>query len=219
MACDCGTPWTFLLLYIYIILENNKFLFNDLMYNQIRGTAMGTKFAPTYATLVLAYLEEILYSETEINYGKDFSNYIKESWKRFLDDCFIFWIKGKDELNKFHSMLNKLHPDLKFTIEYSEENLSFLDILLIKTNNHISTDIYFKETDSKQYLNFQSCHPKHTKTSIPYNLARRICTIVSDSNVREIRLSELQAALQKRNYPETLISQGIKKATSIPMSY
>ena len=29
-------------------------------YNQIRGTAMGTKFAPTYATLVLAYLEEKL---------------------------------------------------------------------------------------------------------------------------------------------------------------
>ena len=102
------------------------------MYNQIRGTAMGTKCAPTYATLVLAYLGEILYSETEINYGKDFSNYIKESWKRFFDDCFIFWIKGKDELNKFHSMLNKIHPDLKFTIEYSEENLSFLDILFIQ---------------------------------------------------------------------------------------
>ena len=113
-------------------------------------------------------------------------------------------------------MLNKLHPDLKFTIEYSEENLPFLDILLIKTNNHISTDIYFKETDSMQYLNFHSCHPKHTKTSIPYNLARRICTIVSDSNVREIRLSELQAVLRKRNYPEMLISQGIKKAKSTP---
>ena len=98
------------------------------MYNQIRGTAMGTKFA----TLVFAYLEEILYSQTEINYGNDFSNYIKESWKRFLDDCFIFWIKGKDVLNKFHSMSNKLHPDLKFTIAYSEENLPFLDILLKK---------------------------------------------------------------------------------------
>ena len=66
----------FILESIKIILENNNFLFNDLMHNQIRGTAMGTKFLPTYATLVLAYLEEILYSQTEINYGKDFSNYI-----------------------------------------------------------------------------------------------------------------------------------------------
>ena len=28
------------------------------MYNQVPGNAMATKFAPTYATLVLAYLEE-----------------------------------------------------------------------------------------------------------------------------------------------------------------
>ena len=72
------------------------------------------------------------------------------------------------------------------------------------------------ETDSKQYLNFQSCHPKHTKTSIPYNLTRRICTIVSDQSQREKRLSELCNSLQKRNYPDTVISEGIKKAKSIP---
>ena len=89
-------------------------------------------------------------------------------------------------------------------------------MLLIKSNTKISTDIFYKETDSKQYLNFRSCHPKHTKTSIPYNLARRICTIVSDQRQRETRLSELRNSLQKRNYPETVISEGIKKAKSIP---
>ena len=55
---------------IKIILENNNFYFNDKMYTQVRGTAMGTKFAPTYATLVLAYLEEKLYVQTKIKYGK-----------------------------------------------------------------------------------------------------------------------------------------------------
>ena len=65
-------------------------------------------------------------------------------------------------------------------------------------------------------VNFRSCHPKHTKTSIPYNLARRICTIVSDQSQREKRLSELCKSLQKRNYPDTVISEGIKKAKSIP---
>ena len=58
---------------------------------QVRGTAMGTKFAPTYATLVLAYLEEMLYVQTEIKYGKEFARYIKNNWKRFLIPylCFI----------------------------------------------------------------------------------------------------------------------------------
>ena len=43
---------------IKFILENNYFCFNENYFLQIKRTAMGTKFVPTYATLVLAYLEE-----------------------------------------------------------------------------------------------------------------------------------------------------------------
>lgn len=201
---------------IKFILENNNFFFNDAMYTQVRGTAMGTKFAPTYATLVLGYLEEKLYSEIETKFGQEFATYIKNNWKRFLDDCFVFWTNGEDSLKIFHSILNDLHPNLTFTLECNNEKLPFLDVLLIKSNSNIITDIYSKETDSKQYLNFNSCHPKHTKTSIPYNLARRICTIVSDKKIQKQRLSELRISLLKRNYPDTVISEGIRQATSIP---
>ena len=41
------------------ILENNTFQFNDKYYFQISGTAMGTKMAPTYATLTMGFLEEV----------------------------------------------------------------------------------------------------------------------------------------------------------------
>ena len=75
----------------------------------------------------------------------------------------------------------------------------------------IITDIYIL----KKYHNFHSCHPKHTKTIIPYNLARRICTIVSDENTQQRRLSELHISLQKRNYRDTLIIEDFKKVTSI----
>ena len=104
-------------------------------------------------------------------------------------------------------------------MEKSEEKLPFLGILLLENNSRILTDIYSKETDSKQYLSFHSCHPKHKKTSVPYNLARRICTIVSDQDTQQRRLSELRIFLQKRNYPDTLITEGFKKTilyTSIP---
>ena len=74
------------------------------MYTQVRGTAIGTKFASTYATLVLAYLEEKLYVQTEIKYGKDFARYIKDNWKRFLNDCFILCTKGEENLKTFHSV-------------------------------------------------------------------------------------------------------------------
>ena len=62
---------------IKIIFENNNFYFNDKMYTQVGG--YGKKFAPTYATLVLIYLEEMLYVQTEIKYGKEFAKYIKDN--------------------------------------------------------------------------------------------------------------------------------------------
>ena len=42
------------------ILQHNKFLFNQVNYIQIPGTAMGTKVAPAYITLVMGYLENKL---------------------------------------------------------------------------------------------------------------------------------------------------------------
>ena len=38
---------------IKLILENNVFFFDDKYYNQLHGTAIGTKMAPVYATLFL----------------------------------------------------------------------------------------------------------------------------------------------------------------------
>ena len=53
-------------------------------------------------------------------------------------------------------------------MEYNDEQLPFLDILIIKKDTNIETDIHYKPTDSKQYLQFTSCHPKHTRTNIPF---------------------------------------------------
>ena len=68
----------------------------------------------------------------------------------------------------------------------------------------------------KQYLNFNSCHPKTTKTNIPFTLAGRICTIVSDSNILEIRLQELATTLRSRHHPDQVIKTGILKGIKIP---
>ena len=68
-----------------------------------------------------------------------------------------------------------------------------------------------KKTDSKQYLLYSSCHPRHVKNNIPYCLARRIKTIVTENNRLEKRMEELKQDLMKRNYPILLINDGIEK--------
>ena len=81
--------------------------------------------------------------------------------------------------------------------------------------NKIETDIYYKPTDSKQYLLFTSCHPKHTKQNIPFSLARRLCSIISNNETLNIRLQELKGFLLLQKYPVTLIDNGITRATKI----
>ena len=46
---------------IEIFLNSHSFQFNSISYIQTLEAAMGTKMAPTWATLTLAYLEENLY--------------------------------------------------------------------------------------------------------------------------------------------------------------
>jgi hypothetical protein len=179
---------------------------------------MGTKVAPTYATLTLGYLEEQLLQHITNLWGEDETKLLKSKWKRFLDDCFILWSDDMDKLTIFHKLLNELNPDIKFTMEVNDAKLPFLDVLIIKEDDILSTDVYYKSTDAHQYLHFGSCHPHHTKTAIPYNLARCICTIVSDTNTRDIRLVGLKSYLQKQEYPNKLIQNVIEKAKTYDRS-
>ena len=62
------------------------------MFNQIFGTAMGTKCTPPYACLTIAYQKETKPFTQEL--PKYFSNkeclLIKEFFKRYTEDGFIF---------------------------------------------------------------------------------------------------------------------------------
>ena len=201
----------FILNGLKLILEGNVFYFDSKHYIQKKGTAMGTKVAPTYATLVLGYLEHILYNKIEEKYGNEVKVYLQNNWKRFLDDCFVIQNSMFNSCD-LHREVNDLHPDIKFTINESNTEMPFLDILVKKEDDRVTTDIYSKPTDTHNYLNFKSCHPKHTKLNIPFNLASRIITIVSDQSIQELRLMELQKQLLEQKYPLSVIQQGINRA-------
>ena len=135
---------------------------------------------------------------------------------RYLDDCFIYWDTRIGPITELHSILNSLHDSIKFTVETNYEKMNFLDIQMIVKNDKIITDIYFKPTDTQNYVPFKSAHPRHTLINISYNLARRLCTIVDENTTLTTRLKELKDTLRHLGYPKTLINNGFKKATEIP---
>ena len=92
-----------------------------------------------------------------------------------------------------------MNINIQFTMEKSQARLLFLDIMINKSGTKIWMDIYNKPTDSKRYVPFTSNHPRHCLTNIPFSLARRICTIVENENIKEKRFKELKKTLLEQN--------------------
>ena len=198
-----------------IVLKNATFQFNNKFYSLQCGTGTGTQVAPTIANLVMGYLEITLYEKVKIIFDENIQKYVIQNWKRFIDDGQICWKNSFGDFNKFLEILNELHPKIKFTSESSEEEISFLNILLYKGKSQIETDIYYKKTDTHDYLPYSSSHPRHTKNNVPTTLARMICQIVSDEEIREKRLHELKHWLLKSGYKSEVILNCFQKFENV----
>ena len=162
----------------------------------------------------MGFLEQRLYGRVTDILGEEIGHYIHNNWKRFLDDCYINWPYGEEQLGVLHRILNSLNDNIQLTVETSCVELPFLDVMVKKEGTRLTTDIHDKLTDSFQYLPYTSSHPRHTKNNIPYNLARRICMIIENQEKREQRLQELKYILLSKKYPENVINIEIEKALS-----
>ena len=203
---------------IELILRNNSFNFDNKGYLQVFGCAMGSKFSPNLAILVMAYLELDLYNKIELKYGTDIRQEIEKRYKRYLDDIFIILNINHISEVEFRAMLNSLHEKIQFTGESSRDSIPYLDIKVVIKGNKIETDLYRKQTDSMSYLTYESCHPRSCKNSIPFSLARRICCIVSEKKNQSKHIDELRQILIKKNYPISVINKGIEKAQKLSLT-
>ena len=99
----------------------NIFIFGKKTLKKKRGTAIGTKFAPPYSILFMTELEEKIIKESE---------YKPYLWWRYTDDIFFIWEHGENKLKSFLDKINKVHPTIKFTDEWSKTFINFLDVTI-----------------------------------------------------------------------------------------
>ena len=103
------------------------------------GTKIGTKMAPTYDIIFMDSLEEDILSNSLLKVLV---------WWHYIDDIFMMWEHGEEELQKFLETPNCYHPTIKFTAEYSRAKINFLDVTVVKKGNQLITDLYIKPTDT-----------------------------------------------------------------------
>ena len=172
-----------------IVLKNNIFQFSQKTLKQLRGTATGTKFAPPYAIIFMTDLEESILKDIELQL---------HIWWRYIDDIFFIWEHGEDSLKQFIETLNASRPTIKFTAEWSKEEINFLDVNIRLKNRQLETDLHIKPTDTHQFLDSTSCHLYHCKKSIPYNQALRYNRISSDNKKLDQCCNDLEKWLMER---------------------
>ena len=52
---------------------------------------------------------------------------------------------------------------MKFTVEYSKEEINVLDVNIKLINGKLKTDLFLKPIDMQQFLDPIFCHPYHCK--------------------------------------------------------
>ena len=80
-------------------------------------------------------------------------------WFRYIDDIFVIWTHCREKLEGYLDNFNKFHPNLRFTLEYSRKNVTFLDLDVKILDRKIVTNLHIKATDRHQYLHYTLSHP------------------------------------------------------------
>ena len=189
---------------ILFVLTYNYLSFNDNVFLQILGTAMGTVMAPSFANIFMAHLEE---SMLLLAPSQPFL------YKRFIDDIFIIWTSGREEFEKFKKHCNEFNNDIKFEwTEMNEEGkTAFLDVELTLSDGFISTRIFSKACDKHQYILPTSAHPKSCWKSLPYSLFLRAKRICSSESLFLADCLKIKSHLVNRQYPMKVIMSALKE--------
>ena len=102
------------------------------------------------------------------------------------------------------------HPTLKFTAEYSKEEVNFLDLNIKLTDGELNTDLFVKPTDTHQFLDLTSSHAYHCKKGITCSKTLRLNSICSDNENFDKRCIDLQHSrndLLEREKPHAMSEQ------------
>nr|VZI01973.1 unnamed protein product [Spirometra erinaceieuropaei] len=151
------------------------FTFEGTIYEQVKGTQIGSPISGLVAGAVLQQLESLV-----------FRHHRPKFWARNADDTFV--VIERDQVLTFKEHLNAVFPDIQFTMEKEEEEeeeennqLALLDVLVCRKDcGGLKTKVFRKATNTTQIMNFNSNHPSSHKRSCVRALYRSVETHCSE---------------------------------------
>ena len=126
---------------LLLCAKDVHFLFEDEIYQETDGVAMGSPFGPILPGIFVVELETTIVPTLE--------NLLRK-WKRYVDDTYC--IVKTDSVNEILLKLNSFHMKIQIAYKVETNNmLPFLDILVIRDNNNTETTVYRKPTNDDSF--------------------------------------------------------------------
>ena len=181
--------------------KKSHFLFDGKYYDQIDGVAMGSPLGSVLANIFMCDFEEKWLTNAKIS---------PSFWNRYVDDTFTMF-HNQDSANEFLHYLNGCHSNIKFTIEFEQNNaIPFLDILITRNQNStFMTSIYRKKTFTGLYTKWDSFTPRKYKINLIRSLTYRYNRLCSSGSLLQSALHDLRKLLLQNGYPQGIINYHI----------
>ena len=206
-------PTDFLVELMKLVLNRNYFKFENSYYLQCQGVSMGSPCSPNFANLFMGKFEE------DFVYNNNPFSTLLRCWYRFIDDVFCIFTGSFEQLQEFKVYISSRMPTIKFTLEHSQQSISFLDVMVTKKSEQLDTKVYRKETDRNSFLDFSSYHTPGLKKGLPYSQLVRIKRICSSEMAFEEQAADLCSRFREKGYREDILNDALQRARDLDRNH
>ena len=184
--------------------SENIFLFNNNLFKQIDGVAMGSSLGPIMANIFMCYMEKMWLENCPVHFRPIL-------YRRYVDDCFLLFT-SPDHIELFKSYLNSKHPNIKFTTETeSNGSLPFIGINVTHDGLSFSTSVFRKPTDTGLGMNYLSFTQSTYKTNSILTLLHRCFTICSSLQLFNKEVQFLHKFYLANRFPSHVFWRCVRK--------
>ena len=184
-------------------VKDSPFFFNEKLYTQRDGIAMGSPLGPSFANCFMGFHEQNWLDDCPLNFKPLY-------YKRYVDDCFLLF-RNPEHIAKFQSYLNNKHQNIKFTVEHEKDGtLPFLDVFLTRNGNNITTSIYRKPSYSGLGINYISFVPQMFKINAIKTLLYRCYHLSSNWAAAHTEIDFLIEFFKNNKFPQHIIYRNVR---------
>lgn len=163
---------------------------------------------PNYAYLFVGYVEHQI--------REQYTGFISQLHKKYIADIVGAASCKREELESFIDFVSNFHPAFQSTSSITEIKLPSLDINLRISDDRIQPSVFYKGTDTHNYLHFSSAfHPDHCKCAIPYSQFLRLGRLCSDDDDFHVSSWKMITFFSQRGYPISLLENDLRRIATI----